>query len=101
LLYKKYILNKKLENLSQNVATQFGKLFGSGLLPEINNYLQTKVRESVTTDKVQFNMLLRENTNLKQQVIQLSGNADLLRETVRVNDIIIAELREENCRNVI
>ena len=33
---------------------------------------------------------------MKVQVTNLNGNADLLRETVRVNDIAIAQLREEN-----
>jgi hypothetical protein len=54
------------------------------------------VHENVTIDKVQFDNLLRENGELRLRVDQLNGNADLLRETVRVNDITIAELRAEN-----
>jgi hypothetical protein len=55
-----------------------------------------EVRQSVTFDKAMFDDLLQENASLKVQVTNLNSKADLLRETVRVNDITIAELREEN-----
>jgi hypothetical protein len=64
--------------------------------PENKNSFGYIVADMRFIPETEYNKLLNENIQLKKDLISLYENERLLKETIKLNEITIEELRKEN-----